>query len=78
MGHGDLDSVIETPVAGLFQREIGLLDLVEPGQRLGAIRDETGDILAEIVARQAGIVIMLRGLPRVEAGDGIAHLAQHT
>ncbi len=78
VGHGDLDSVIETPVAGLFQREIGMLDLVEPGQRLGAIRDETGDILAEIVARQAGIVIMLRGLPRVEAGDGIAHLAQHT
>ncbi|MCY4070112.1 MAG: M14 family metallopeptidase [Chloroflexi bacterium] len=75
LGHGDLDSVIETPVAGLFQREASLLDEVEAGQRLGAVQDESGEILAEIVAAQAGVLIMLRGLPRVEAGDGIAHLA---
>lgn len=75
LGHGDLDSVIETPVAGLFQREASLLDEVEAGQRLGTIQDESGGILTEIVAEQAGILIMLRGLPRVEAGDGIAHLA---
>ncbi len=76
LGHGDLDSVIETPVAGLFQREASLLDEVEAGQRLGDIRDESGGVLAGIVAEQAGVLIMLRGLPRVEAGDGIAHLAQ--
>ena len=76
LGHGDLDSVIETPVAGLFQREASPLDEVAAGQRLGSIRDESGGILAEIVAEQAGVLIMLRGLPRVEAGDGIAHLAQ--
>ncbi len=76
LGHGDLDSVIETPAAGLFQREVGLLDEVEAGQRLGTIQDESGSILAEITAEQAGFVIMLRGLPRVKAGDGIAHLAQ--
>lgn len=76
LGHGDLDSVIETPVAGLFQREASLLDEVEAGQRLGSIQDESGGVLTEIVAEQAGVLIMLRGLPRVEAGDGIAHLAQ--
>ena len=76
LGHGDLDSVIETPVAGLFQREASPLDEVEAGQRLGVIQDESGGVLAEIVAEQAGVLIMLRGLPRVEAGDGIAHLAQ--
>ncbi len=76
LGHGDLDSVIETPVAGLFQREASLLDEVEAGQRLGLIQDESGGVLVEIVAEQAGVLIMLRGLPRVEAGDGIAHLAQ--
>jgi len=76
-GHGDLDSVIDAPVAGLFQREAALLDEVEAGQRLGVIQDEFGGILAEIVAEQAGVLIMLRGLPRVEAGDGIAHLAQY-
>lgn len=75
LGHGDLDSVLQTPVAGLFRREASLLDEVEGGQRLGVIQDEFGGILAEIVARQAGILIMLRGLPRVEPGDGIAHLA---
>lgn len=77
VGHGDLDSVIETPVAGLFQREAALLDEVEAGQRLGVIQDESGGVLAEIIAKQAGVLIMLRGLPRVQAGDGIAHLAQY-
>ncbi|MCY4538283.1 MAG: M14 family metallopeptidase [Chloroflexi bacterium] len=76
VGHGDLDSVIETPVAGLFQREVALLDEVEAGQRLGVIQDESGAVLAEIIAKQAGVLIMLRGLPRVQAGDGIAHVAQ--
>ncbi|MCY4020511.1 MAG: succinylglutamate desuccinylase/aspartoacylase family protein [Chloroflexi bacterium] len=77
LGHGDLDSVIDAPVAGLFQREASLLDEVEAGQRLGVIQDEFGGKLAEIVAEQAGVLIMLRGLPRVEAGDGIAHVAQY-
>ena len=76
VGHGDLDSVLAAPVAGLFQRECGLLDEVEAGQRLGAIRDDFGDVLAEIRAKDAGVVIMLRGLPRVEIGDGLVHLAQ--
>lgn len=77
LGHGDLDSVIGAPVAGLFQREASLLDEVEAGQRLGVIQDESGLTLAEIIAEQAGVLIMLRGLPRVEAGDGIAHLAHY-
>ena len=76
VGHGDLDSVIAAPAAGLFLRECGLLDEVEAGQRLGAIQDESGETVAEIVAKSAGVVIMLRGLPRVESGDGLAHLAQ--
>ena len=76
VGHGDLDSVISAPTAGLFQRECDLLDEVKAGQRLGTIRDEHGAITSEIVAKSAGIVIMLRGLPRVEIGDGLVHLAQ--
>lgn len=76
VGHGDLDSVIAASVAGLFQRERDLLDEVVAGQRLGVIRDESGLILEEIIAKSAGVVIMLRGLPRVEAGDGLVHIAQ--
>jgi predicted deacylase len=76
VGHGELDSVISAPAAGLFLRECGLLDEVEAGQRLGTIRDECGDTIAEVTAQNAGVVIMLRGLPRVGAGDGLVHLAQ--
>ncbi len=75
VGHGDLDSVIAAPAPGLFRRECGLLDAVEAGQCLGTIRDEHGAITSEIIAKSAGIVIMLRGLPRVEIGDGLVHLA---
>ena len=57
--------------------EVALLDEVEAGQLLGTIRDAMSAIRAEIRADQAGVIIMLRGLPRVQAGDGIAHITQH-
>ena len=76
VGAGDLDSVIHTPVAGFFQREVSLLESVKAGQRLGAVLDASGRGRARIEADQDGLVIMLRGLPRVQAGDGIAHITQ--
>lgn len=75
-GDGNLDTVIHTRVAGFFQREVSLLENVERGQRLGAIQDATGAELTRVDADQDGVVIMLRGIPPVKAGDGIAHITQ--
>ncbi len=76
VGDGNLDTVIQAKVDGLFQRDVALLDSVTAGQRLGSINDVTGAELAEVVADQDGLVIMLRGIPRALAGDGIAHITQ--
>ncbi len=76
VGGGNLDTVIYTPVAGFFQPEISLLEPVRAGQRLGAVLDASGAAQARVEADQDGVVIMLRGLPRVSAGDGIAHITQ--
>lgn len=73
-GDGNLDHVIETPVAGYFRAEVELLQTVEAGQRLGTVRSLLGETLAEITASRAGIVIMLRRLHRVNAGDGVAQI----
>ena len=76
VGDGNLDTVIQAPVAGFFQREVTLLENVNKRQRLGAILDPTGVELAPVEADQDGVIIMLRGIPLVQAGDGIAHITQ--
>jgi len=76
VGDGDLDTVIHARFDGFFQREVSLLDSVESGQRLGAILDPSGAELAAVEADQAGLIIMLRGIPSVKAGDGVAHITQ--
>lgn len=76
VGDGNLDTVIDAPIDGFFQREVSLLERVTKSQRLGAILDPTGLELAPVKADQDGALIMLRGLPPVQAGDGIAHITQ--
>lgn len=76
VGDGNLDTVIHAPVDGFFQREVALLENVKTGQRLGKIVDATGVESAQVDADQDGVIIMLRGIPRVKAGDGIAHITQ--
>ena len=67
LGDGNLDTVIDAPVNGFFQREVSLLEHVKRSQRLGTILDPTGAELASVEADQDGLIIMLRGLPRGSA-----------
>ncbi len=76
IGDGNLDQQISAPCAGQFSPACQLLDEVVAGQRIGRICNAIGVTLAEITAPCAGVVITLRGLHRVQAGDGIAHLTQ--
>ncbi len=77
LGAGDLDSVISAPVAGYFLPVVDLLQEVAPGDLLGIIQDLFGQVMAEIKADQAGVVIMLRRIHRVHIGDGLVHLTSH-
>lgn len=70
-GDGDLDHIINAPVAGFFRPKVTLLDQVEAGQPLGSIQDLFGKQLSIIEAMQPGVVILLRRVPRVNVGDGI-------
>lgn len=74
VGDGNLDLVIGAPVAGYFRADVALLDVVQAGQRLGAIYNVTGEVLGEVVSARDGVVIMLRRLHRVHVGDGLAQV----
>jgi len=73
-GDGNLDQVIDAPVAGYFRAEVSLLDEVQAGQRLGAIYNFAGELQAEVHSERAGVVIMLRRLHRVQVGEGLAQV----
>ena len=73
-GDGNLDVVTAAPVAGYFRAKVALLDEVVMGQRLGAIYDFAGEVLAEVVSERDGVVIMLRRLHRVHVGEGLAQV----
>lgn len=75
-GDGNLDQVIDASVAGYFRAEVNLLEPVVAGQRLGVVRDLFGQVIQEVTADQAGVVIMLRRFHRVHVGDGLAQITQ--
>jgi predicted deacylase len=74
VGDGDLDSVISAQAAGYFRAEVELLGEVEMGHRLGVVQDFAGEIVQEVRADGAGVVVMLRRLHRVHVGEGLAHI----
>jgi predicted deacylase len=77
VGDGNLDVVTLAPVAGYFRASVALLDIVEQGQVLGHIFDFSGKSIATIPAAMAGVVIMLRRIHRVHAGEGLVQVT-HT
>jgi predicted deacylase len=73
-GDGNLDFVIAAPVAGYFRAEVALLAEVTAGQRLGAIYNFAGEVLAAVHSARDGVVIMLRRVHRVHVGEGLAQV----
>ena len=71
LGAGNTDASIQAQVAGYFVSMVELLDWVEAGQLLGCIYTITGTLLEQLVAPIAGRVVLVRGLPRVHAGEGL-------
>ncbi len=76
VGDGNLDTVIDAPVGGYFRAAVALLDDVDAGQPLGHLYDPFGARLATVSAPCPGVVILLRRVHRVHAGEGLVHLTQ--
>ena len=74
LGDGNMDEVMSAPLDGYFRSHVALLQEVQSGQLLGTIHDPLGQVLAELRAENSGIVIMRRGVHRVNSGDGLFHL----
>jgi N-alpha-acetyl-L-2,4-diaminobutyrate deacetylase len=74
-GSGNLQHQHVTPVGGLFHAEVKLYKRVVQGERLGTVRDLFGEVIYEVLASRAGVVITLRHVTRVSAGDALANIA---
>lgn len=74
-GSGNLQHQHVTPVGGLFHAEAKLYQRVVQGERLGTVRNLFGEVIHEVTASKAGVVITLRHVARVSAGDALANIA---
>ena len=70
-GAHDSDTNIHTTAEGLLQTDVGLLDEVAAGQRLGRVLDRFGIMIEEIRADVDGVVMMVRTFARVRPGDSL-------
>jgi predicted deacylase len=71
---GHLQVQFPAPADGFFEPLVELGQVVERGQPFGRIVNELGDELAQLVCRDAGVVLFLRVVPAVTAGDGLGGL----
>ncbi|MGN6672353.1 MAG: hypothetical protein ACTHMA_03575, partial [Thermomicrobiales bacterium] len=77
-GAGNTDQAIAAHAAGLFHPLVQTGDAVTAGQPLGEIRGYDGALVERIAAPAAGVVAMIRRVPRVVAGDGISLLTRRS
>lgn len=77
-GAGNTDQAIAARAAGLFHPLVQTGDAVAAGQPLGEIRGYDGALVERIAAPAAGVVAMIRRVPRVVAGDGISLLTRRS
>jgi predicted deacylase len=71
-GSGHMQSCYPALAAGYFEPGVELGQRISAGERLGAIYDFQGRRLHEVISQQTGIVLVLRTLPVVQAGDSLA------
>ena len=69
-GDGNLEKAIAAKTSGFFVSDVSPLDEVKEGDVLGHILNMTGEVIEEIQADRDGVVILMRGLPMIHAGEG--------
>jgi predicted deacylase len=65
-----------SPIDGQFAAEVELDRPVRRGDRIGSVTNILGDRTETVTAAADGIVLMLRALPRVAMGDGLATILE--
>jgi predicted deacylase len=70
-GSGHLQVQHPAPVAGFFEQLVELGDSIQTGQPLGSIFDPFGEPLCDLPAAENGIVLFLRAVPGVSAGESL-------
>ena len=71
-GSGHMQVCYPAPIAGFFEPVVQLGQLVRVGELLGNVTDLLGDDRQSITCEQSGLVIVLRCLASVAAGDSLA------
>lgn len=71
MGDGNYDFAITAEREGFFIPSVQLLDMVQKGERIGAIYSWFGEELQVFNAYETGIVVGLAGTPKISRGDVI-------
>ena len=75
-GSGNTDTAVEAGASGLFRSLVHVGDAVDTGAELGEILGYDGQVLERVTVPEAGVVAMVRRLPRVSPGDGLYLLTQ--
>lgn len=71
---GHLQVQSQAPIAGYFQPDIDLGQVVQRGQTIGHIVDSLGDNRVAVLAYDTGTVLFLRTFPSVQPGDPLLAL----
>ncbi len=69
---GHLQINYPSPLNGTFEPAATLSQCIEPGEVIGRITDPNTGASAAIRAEKAGLLVMLRAMPRVQVGDALA------
>ncbi len=77
-GSGDVDSAATAEATGFLVRQVELLDRVREGDILGTVSGLAGEPLEEIQARSDGVVVFMRAVPSITAGDLVFMLASES
>ncbi len=70
-GGGDTDASLCSGAEGLLVAEVGLLEQVEAGQRLGRLVDLLGRTIEEYRTLRSGRVVLIHACPQVRAGEPV-------
>lgn len=74
-GSGHMQIQNPAPVTGLFEPAVALGAEVQAGQRIGVVYDLEDYQPREILARQTGLVLVLRTFPHVAKGESVGVIA---
>jgi N-alpha-acetyl-L-2,4-diaminobutyrate deacetylase len=71
LGDGDIDGGLPAGAEGFLISEVGLLEEVAAGRRLGRLLDLDGRLIEEYRAPRAGRVVLIHACPLVRAGEPV-------